>query len=96
MAKPLSSTETLVLVALSLSTDELRRGLDILLTLALEQGTDDQDWDLLPPRFTPYEVACVEAAHAWIKRVTGFDEFTRVTRPSPTQQEKADDKTRKK
>lgn len=79
-------TELLVLIAMSLGTEELRVGLDAILFLALEHATEFEDWDSLnsfgddsgQPRFSEYEVACIRAAHAWIKRVTTFDEFERA------------------
>lgn len=91
MAKspPLTPEQALQLVALSLGTEELRHGLDLVLSLALEYTTEVEDWDLLgveggvdgKPRYSEYDIACVEATHAWIKRVTGFDAFTRAMKP---------------
>lgn len=80
---PLSPLEALQLIALSLSTDELRWGLDLVLSLALKFSSDNEDWDLLGEMgYDEYDEACVVATHAWIKRVTGMTEWTRaMTKP---------------
>lgn len=81
MPKPLSPQEALQLIALSLATDELRWGLDLILSLALQFSTDNEDWDLLGEMgYDDYDEACAIAAHAWIKRVTGMTEWSRVTK----------------
>ena len=83
MPKPLTPEQALQLVALSLGTDELKTGLDLLLYLAHQHATDDTDWDLflsLEGQFTEYDLACLKATEAWIKRVTGFDAFERAVR----------------
>lgn len=90
MAKlPPDPVQALYLVALSLGTEELRHGLDLVLTLALEYTSEHEDWDLLhveggvdgKPRYSDYDIACVEATHAWIQRVTGYDAFSRAMKP---------------
>ena len=93
---PPSPQEALYLVALSLGTEELRRGLDALLSIALESYTEDEDWDLLEvegtedgePRWSEYDILCIKAAHAWIMRVTGYDAFERAMKPRDRKRDK--------
>lgn len=79
---PLTPEQTLQLVALSLATDELKNGLNLLLHFAHQFASDDKDWDLVVAElgFTKYDLACLEATEAWIKRVTGLEVFDRPTR----------------
>lgn len=80
--KPLSPQEALQLIALSLATDELRWGLDLLLSLSLKFTSDNEDFDLLGEMgYDDYDEACAIAAQAWIKRVTGMTEWSRATKP---------------
>lgn len=80
----LSDQQRLVLVALSLGTPELRRGLNVLLHCALQFASQDEDWDLIDDvlEYDDYDLLCVQAAHAWIQRVTG-DAFTSAMEPKP-------------
>jgi hypothetical protein len=83
MAKPpLTPEQALQLVAMSLATDELKNGLNLLLYFAHQFASEDKDWDLVSRElgFTDYDVACLTATEAWITRVTGLGVFDRPTR----------------
>ncbi len=74
--KSLPELTQLQVIAMSLGVPELRIGLDRILTIALIHSSGDRDWEDLPELgYSDYEIACVTAAHAWIKRVTGLGEF---------------------
>src|SRR5215212_9766344 len=77
--------QAFAILALSLSNEELQRGLDLLIHFALMYATEDEDWDMVlaPLGFSKYDLECVRAAHAWAKRVIGMDEFTRTTKKEP-------------
>jgi len=79
---PLTPEQALQLVAMSLSTDELKNGLNLLLHFAHQFASDAEDWDLMEAElgYSDYDVACVQATEAWIKRVTGLGVFDRPTR----------------
>lgn len=73
---PTTDLELFQAIALSLATEELQQGLNIILTIALDTATDagEKPWNLLPVMgYDDYDAACATAAHAWIKRVTGID-----------------------
>jgi hypothetical protein len=81
MAKEkLTPEQALQLIAMSLGTDELKNGLNLMLHFAHQFASDNHDWDLVDAELghTDYDVACLKATEAWIKRVTGFDEFERA------------------
>lgn len=81
MKEPLTPQRALELVAMSLGTDELKNGLNLLLFFAQQFASQDEDWDLMSELgYGEYDIACVEATQAWIKRVTGLDAFDRPTR----------------
>lgn len=84
MSREITPEQALQLVALSLSTDELKNGLNLLLHFAHQFASDDKDWDLVDAElgFTDYDVSCLLATEAWIKRVTGLGVFDRPTRKS--------------
>lgn len=76
---PATDLELFQAIALSLATEELQQGLNILLTIALDTATEagEEPWSHLPAMtYDEYDIACVKAAHAWIKRVTGIDYST--------------------
>lgn len=79
---PVSPEQALILVAMSLSTDELKNGLNLLLYFAHQFASEDQDWDLMTKELgmDDYDKQCVLATEAWIKRVTGLGVFDRPTR----------------
>ena len=79
---PLTPEQTLTLVALSLATDELKNGLNIMLHFAHQFASDNTDWDLVMAElgYSDYDHACLQATEAWIKRVTGLGVFDRPTR----------------
>lgn len=77
----LTPEQTLTLVALSLATDELKNGLNLLLHFAHQFASDNHDWDLVEELgFSDYDEACLLATEAWIKRVTDLGVFDRPTR----------------
>jgi hypothetical protein len=78
----LTPEQALQLVAASLSTDELKNGLNLLLHFAHQFASDNEDWDLVDKElgYSNYDLACVRATEAWIKRVTGLGAFDRPTR----------------
>lgn len=83
MAKePVTPERALQLVAMSLATDELKNGLNLLLYLAHQFASDNEDWDLIIGELgqTQYDLECLRATEAWIKRVTGLGVFDRPTR----------------
>lgn len=84
MPQPLTPEQALQLVAMSLSTDELKNGLNLLLHFAHQFASDAEDWDLVDAElgFSNYDVECLRATEAWIKRVTGLGVFDRPTRKS--------------
>lgn len=63
------------ILVISLGTPELRRGLDLMVTLAMTWTTDEYPWDLLRSEmgYGEYDIACVLAAQRWIERVTGIN-----------------------
>lgn len=72
-------------IALSLATEELQQGLQILLNLAMEISSEPEGppFNLLVSRmgYDEYDKACVTAAKAWIDRVTGVNyDIPMVTR----------------
>lgn len=79
---PTTPEQALVLVAMSLSTDELKNGLNLILHFAHQFASDSEDWDLVDAElgFSNYDVECLRATEAWIKRVTGLGVFDRPTR----------------
>src|SRR5215212_180096 len=83
--------QAFAILALSLSNEELQRGLDLLIHFAIMYATDDEDWDMVlaPLGFSEYDLECVRAAHAWAKRVIGMDEFTRATTKEPAPRSKS-------
>lgn len=82
MPKELTPEQALQLVALSLATDELKNGLNLMLHFAHQFASDSEDWDLVAAElgFTKYDVECLRATEAWITRVTGLGVFDRPTR----------------
>jgi hypothetical protein len=80
-------SQLLNILVLSLQQDELKDGLDMLVSLALQHASEVEDLDQLELMgYSEYEQLCVKAAIAWVKRVTGRDEWNRNRdKPQPSE-----------